>query len=65
MSRCPLCESGYLCEVHDRAAKSLVDDLAEVLAQTVVGWESIIGYDLSQAPEVRRVLARYRKERKP
>jgi hypothetical protein len=38
----------------------LVDDLATVLASTVVGWESVIGHDLSQAPEVKRVLARYR-----
>ncbi len=40
--------------------KPLVDDLADVLAGTVVGWEKIIGHDLSQAPEVQRVLARYR-----
>lgn len=40
--------------------RSLVDDLADVLAATVVGWESVLGFDLSQAPEVKRVLARYR-----
>lgn len=38
--------------------RPLVDDLATVLSQTVVGWNP----DLSQAPEVRRVLARYRQE---
>ena len=43
--------------------RPLVDDLADVLAGTVVGWESIIGHHLAQAPEVRRVLARYRAER--
>ena len=42
--------------------RPLVDDLADVLAKTVVGWESIIGHDLSQAPEVQRVMARYRQE---
>jgi hypothetical protein len=39
---------------------SLTDDLADVLASTVVGWEKVIGHDLSEAPEVKRVLARYR-----
>ena len=43
--------------------KLLVDDLAEVLACTVVGWEKIIGHDLAEAPEVKRVLARYRNEK--
>lgn len=43
--------------------KELVDDLAEVLSCTVVGWELVIGHDLAQAPEVRRVMARYRQER--
>lgn len=38
----------------------LVDDLAEVLARTVVGWEKIIGYDLALHPEVVRVMVRYR-----
>lgn len=38
--------------------RPLVDDLATVLSQTVVGWNP----DLAQAPEVRRVLARYRQE---
>jgi hypothetical protein len=42
---------------------SLVDDLADVLARTVVGWERVIGADLAQAPEVKRVLARYRAEK--
>jgi hypothetical protein len=42
--------------------KPLVDDLADVLAGTVVGWEKIIGADLAQAPEVVRVMARYRAE---
>jgi hypothetical protein len=45
------------------ANQSLVDDLADVLARTVVGWEKIIGHDLAQAPEVQRVLARYRAEK--
>lgn len=39
--------------------RDLVDDLAEVLSCTVVGWTP----DLSQAPEVQRVMARYRHER--
>ena len=38
----------------------LLDDLADVLAKTVVGWNDVIGHDLSQAPEVQRVMARYR-----
>jgi hypothetical protein len=41
-------------------ARPLVDDLAHVLAATTVGWKDIIGYDLSEAPEVKRVMARYR-----
>ena len=40
----------------------LVDDLADVLSRTVVGWENVIGHDLAKAPEVQRVLARYRGE---
>ena len=40
--------------------RTLLDDLADVLAATVVGWEPIIGADLAEAPEVKRVLARYR-----
>jgi hypothetical protein len=43
--------------------RPLVDDLADVLSRTVVGWEPILGVDLSQAPEVQRVMARYRYER--
>jgi hypothetical protein len=43
--------------------RSLADDLADVLARTVVGWESVIGHDLAQAPEVQRVMARYRSAR--
>jgi len=43
--------------------KALADDLADVLAHTVVGWEPIIGQDLSLAPEVSRVLRRYREAR--
>lgn len=43
--------------------RPLVDDLADVLAHTVVGWESTIGHDLAEAPEVKRVLARYRAEK--
>lgn len=45
--------------------KALVDDLADVLAGTVVGWDSVIGVDLAQAPEVRRVMARYRRSVTP
>jgi hypothetical protein len=41
----------------------LVDDLADVLSRMVVGWENIIGHDLSQHPDVQRVMARYRKAR--
>lgn len=44
--------------------KSLADDLADVLAHTVVGWESIIGHDLAQAPEVQRVMKRFREATK-
>lgn len=43
--------------------KTLLEDLADVLAQTVVGWTDVIGYDLSEAPEVQRVMARFRLER--
>jgi hypothetical protein len=39
---------------------ALIDDLATVLSRTVVGWESVIGIDLSRQPEVVRVMARYR-----
>ena len=40
--------------------RPLVDDLADVLARTVVGWQHLIGHDLAEAPNVKRVLARYR-----
>jgi len=40
--------------------RPLVDDLADVLACTVVGWQHLIGHDLAEAPNVKRVLARYR-----
>lgn len=43
--------------------RDLVDDLADVLSRTVVGWEPVLGVDLSQAPEVQRVMMRYRYER--
>lgn len=36
--------------------RPLVDDLAYVLASMVIGWQP----DLSQHPEVQRVMARYR-----
>ena len=39
---------------------SLIDDLADVLSAMVVGWENVIGHDLSQHPSVVRVMARYR-----
>lgn len=40
----------------------LVEDLADVLARFVVGWEPVIGIDLAQHPDVVRVMARYRCE---
>lgn len=40
--------------------RPLLDDLADVLAKTVVGWEDKLGIDLATAPEVLRVMARYR-----
>ena len=43
--------------------KPLVDDLADVLARMVVGWEDRLGVDLAQHPDVQRVMARYRAER--
>lgn len=39
---------------------NLADDLADVLAHMVVGWEPLIGHDLAQHPEVLRVMERYR-----
>lgn len=39
--------------------RPLIDDLADVLARMVVGWEPIIGHDLAQHPDVVRVMARY------
>jgi hypothetical protein len=39
--------------------RPLVDDLANVLMSTCVGWTTVIGHDLTQAPEVKRVLTRY------
>lgn len=41
----------------------LVDDLADVLAKTVVGWKDLTGIDLADHPNVQRVLARYRAEK--
>lgn len=38
----------------------LIDDLADVLSAMVVGWEHVIGHDLSQHSSVVRVMARYR-----
>ena len=43
--------------------KSLVDDLADVLARMTVGWEYEFGFDLAQHPDVVRVMARYRAEK--
>lgn len=43
----------------DRIDRPLIDDLADVLTKTVTGWESVLGVDLAQAPEVQRVMARY------
>lgn len=43
--------------------KPLVDDLADVLARMVVGWEVEFGVDLAKHPDVVRVMARYRAER--
>jgi hypothetical protein len=39
---------------------ALVDDLADVLSRSVVGWLNVIGVDLAQYPDVERVMARYR-----
>jgi hypothetical protein len=47
----------------ERKDTPLVDDLADVLSNVVVGWENIIGHDLAQHPEVQRVMARYREAR--
>lgn len=44
---------------------SLVDDLATVLATVVVGWAVDTGIDLSQHPDVQRVMARYREATRP
>jgi hypothetical protein len=44
------------------ADKPLVEDLADVLAHMVVGWEHDFGFDLAKHPEVVRVMARYREE---
>lgn len=41
----------------------LADDLADVLARVTVGWENIIGHDLSKHPDVQRVMARYRQQK--
>jgi hypothetical protein len=46
---------------NDPVDRPLVDDLADVLAKTCVGWEPVIGHDLAEAPEVQRVMARYRR----
>jgi hypothetical protein len=46
----------------EQSQKSLIEDLADVLARFVVGWEPVIGADLAQHPDVVRVMARYRKE---
>jgi hypothetical protein len=40
----------------------LVDDLADVLSRVVVGWKNLLGDDLSEYPDVRRVMARYRRD---
>lgn len=39
---------------------TLVDDLADVLVRMTIGWEDTLGVDLSQHPDVVRVMARYR-----
>ena len=44
---------------------SLVDDLADVLAHVVVGWEPLLGHDLAQHPSVVRVMARYQESKVP
>jgi hypothetical protein len=41
--------------------KLLTDDLADVLARMVIGWEDRLGVDLAQHPDVQRVMARYRR----
>lgn len=46
------------------ARMSLVDDLADVLSRMVVGWEHDFGVNLAKHPDVQRVMARYRAERR-
>lgn len=43
----------------DPVDRPLVDDLAQVLASTVVGWRTLTGVDLAEHPEVQRVMERY------
>jgi hypothetical protein len=45
------------------AEQALADDIMDVLAHMVVGWEDRLGVDLAQHPEVLRVAARYREAR--
>ena len=40
--------------------RALADDIMDVLAHMVVGWEDRLGVDLAQHPEVLRVSQRYR-----
>lgn len=42
--------------------RPLVEDLADVLAHMVVGWEHDFGFDLAKHPDVVRVMTRYRRE---
>jgi len=43
--------------------QELVDDLADVLAHIVVGWQPLLKVDLAEHPEVIRVMQRYRQDR--
>ena len=45
------------------AEKALADDLADVLSRVSVGWQPVIGVDLTQFPDVQRVMQRYREAR--
>ncbi len=43
------------------AARTLVEEFADVLPRMVIGWESKLGVDLAQHPDVQTVMAHYRK----
>jgi hypothetical protein len=64
-NRCPVCEQWSPCDVREVAdlleqEMALADDIMDVLAHMVIGWEDQLGVDLAQHPEVLRVAERYR-----